>query len=74
MAASVLNSQRAVDMSIYVVRAFVRLRQELTSHEALRTELRQLKKSVASLDAETRRQRVYEAILGLMATGPQRSS
>jgi len=32
MAASVLNSPRAVEASIYVVRAFVRLRQVLASH------------------------------------------
>jgi DnaJ-domain-containing protein 1 len=35
MAASVLNSARAVEMSVYVVRAFVRLRELLTGNRAL---------------------------------------
>ena len=35
MAASVLNSPRAVEMSIYVVRAFVRLREMLASNRQL---------------------------------------
>jgi hypothetical protein len=55
MAATILNSPRAVEMSVYVVRAFVKLREVLV-------------KSVASLDAKTRRQfeEVYGAILSLM--------
>jgi hypothetical protein len=32
MAATVLNSPRAVEMSVYVVRAFVQLRELLASH------------------------------------------
>ena len=35
MAASVLNSDRAIEMSIYVVRAFVRLRELLSSNRKL---------------------------------------
>jgi hypothetical protein len=35
MAASVLNSPRAVEMSVYVVRAFVRLREILASNREL---------------------------------------
>ena len=35
MAASLLNSRRAVDTSIYVVRAFVRLREASTAHAEL---------------------------------------
>jgi GrpB-like predicted nucleotidyltransferase (UPF0157 family) len=54
-------------MSVYVVRAFVRLRRTLANHAELARELQQLKRSVATLDADTRRQfdLVYEAILGL---------
>jgi len=56
-------------MSVYVVRAFIRLRNSLASHAQLARELDLLKRSVATLDAGTRRQfdQVYEAILGLMA-------
>jgi hypothetical protein len=35
MAASVLNSLRAIEMSIYVVRAFVQLRELLASNKEL---------------------------------------
>jgi hypothetical protein len=69
MAASILNSPRAIQMSVYVVRAFVRFRKSLATHAALAKELAALKSSVATLDAETRRQfdQVYEAILSLMS-------
>jgi hypothetical protein len=69
MAATILNSPRAIQMSVYVVRAFVRFRKSLATHAELARELELLKRSVATLDADTRRQfdQVYEAILGLMA-------
>jgi predicted DNA binding protein len=68
MAATILNSPRAVEMSVYVVRAFVKLREVLASHSELAQKLETLEKSVASLDATTRRQfqEVYGAILSLM--------
>lgn len=74
MAATILNSPRAVQMTVYVVRAFVRTRELLASHLELARELTALKKSVATLDADTRRQfdQVYEAILGLMNPGVRR--
>lgn len=68
MAATILNSPRAVEMSVYVVRAFVKLREVLASHVELARKLEALEKSVASLDANTRKQfeEVYAAILSLM--------
>ena len=42
MAASVLNSDRAVEMSLFVVRAFVRLREMLSTHRELATKLSEL--------------------------------
>ena len=59
---------------MYVVRAFVRLRRVLASHVELARELDELKRSVANLDADTKRQfdQVYEAILGLMGTSVRR--
>jgi hypothetical protein len=42
MAASVLNSPRAVEMSLFVVRAFVRLRETLAKHKALAAKLAEL--------------------------------
>ena len=40
MAASVLNSQRAIDMSIYVVRAFIKLREGAAIHAEFGGKLR----------------------------------
>jgi phage regulator Rha-like protein len=69
MAATVLNSPRAEQMSVYVVRAFVKMRESLTAHTELARELVTLKGRVDTLDADTRKQfdQVYEAILGLMS-------
>ena len=68
MAATVLNSPRAVQMSVYVVRAFVKLREILASNADLARKLEALEKSVATLDAGTRQQfeEVYRAIRALM--------
>lgn len=68
MAATVLNSPRAVEMSVYVVRAFVKLRELLASNTELARKLEALEKSVATLDAKTRKQfeEVYGAIRALM--------
>jgi phage regulator Rha-like protein len=47
MAASVLNSPRAVEMSVYVVRAFVRLREMLASNRELARQFAQLEVAFA---------------------------
>jgi len=75
MAATILNSPRAVQMSVYVVRAFVKLRQALASNAAMARRLETLERSVAALDLDTRKQfdQVYEAILGLMGSAPRRN-
>jgi hypothetical protein len=74
MAATVLSSPRAVAMSLHVVRAFVRLREVLASNVTLALKLEALERSVAALEADTRRQfdQVYEAILGLMNPASKR--
>jgi len=75
MAAMVLNSPRAVQMSVYVVRAFVKLREVLASNTTLARRLETLERSVAALDSDTRKQfdQVYEAILSLMQPGRRRN-
>jgi hypothetical protein len=75
MAAAVLNSPRAVLMSVCLVRAFVKLRQELASTSILARRLNVLERSVAALNLETRKQfdQVYEAILGLMSSPSKKS-
>jgi hypothetical protein len=44
MAATVLNSPRAVEMSLYVVRAFIRLRELLAANSALARQLDELER------------------------------
>lgn len=62
MAASVLNSARAVEMSMFVVRTFVRLRQMLASNAELARKLAALEKRH---DAQFKV--VFDAIRQLMA-------
>jgi len=52
MAASVLNSSGAVEMSIYVVRAFLRLRETLASHKALAAKLAELEQRLETHDGK----------------------
>jgi hypothetical protein len=76
MAATLLNSPRAVEVSIYVVRAFVRLREVLTSSSELAAKLDALeqKTELLSLQHETfagntraQLKQVFEALRQLMA-------
>ena len=50
MAASVLNSRRAVEVSVFVVRAFVKIRRILSEHRALAQRLLQLERKLADHD------------------------
>jgi len=64
MAATVLNSPRAVEISLYIVRAFVHLRQFAQTHEELAAKLDQLETKVAGHDDTIRN--LVEAIRQLM--------
>lgn len=55
MAASILKSARAVEMSVFVVRAFVRLRVLARTHAELAVQLEALERKVAGHDADLRR-------------------
>lgn len=68
MAASVLNSKRAVEMSIFVVRAFVRMREALASNQQILTKLTELERQVEGHDASI--QELVEAIRELMEPPP----
>jgi len=50
MAASVLNSSRAVEVSIFVVRAFVQLREMLSSNKRLAHKLNEMERKLATHD------------------------
>ena len=65
MAASVLNSARAVEMSVYVVRAFVRLRDLARTHAELAKQLAALERRVTGHDDELKQ--VLAALRHLLA-------
>ena len=46
MAANVLNSERAVQMSVFVVRAFVKMRETLATHHELAQKLKDLEQNL----------------------------
>jgi phage regulator Rha-like protein len=64
MAATVLNSERAVEMSVFVVRAFVRLREMLATNQQLAGKLDELERRLDTHDASI--QELIEAIRELM--------
>ena len=65
MAASVLNSPRAVQMSLYVVRAFLKLREWVAGQAHLAAKLAELERRVAGHDQELKA--VVRAIRRLIA-------
>ncbi len=64
MAATVLNSPRAVEMSVFVVRAFVRLRSLARTHANLTRALAALERRVTGHDEELKQ--VIAALRGLI--------
>ncbi len=64
MAASVLNSPRAVEMSVFVVRAFLRLREWVASQADLARKLDQLERRVSAHDDDL--QEIVRAIRALV--------
>jgi hypothetical protein len=65
MAATVLNSERAVQMSVFVVRAFVRLREMLATNRRLAGKLFELENRLDTHDSTI--QDLIEAIKELMS-------
>jgi hypothetical protein len=55
MAANVLNGSRAVQMSVFVVRAFIKMRHVFTANESLMGKLRELEQQLTKrLDSHER--------------------
>ena len=52
MAANVLNSRRAIEVSVYIVRAFVGLRQALAAHKDLALKLEALERKTEALSVK----------------------
>jgi hypothetical protein len=64
MVASVLNVPRAIEVSVYVVRAFIKLREMLGTHKELALKLAELEKRIAVHDEDITA--LFEAIRQLM--------
>ena len=64
MAATVLNSEQAVEMSVYVVRAFVRLREALAANKELATRIEELEVHLETHDGTI--QEIIRVIKDLM--------
>lgn len=64
MLSSVLNSERAIQVNVAVMRAFVRLRKFLVNHEELGKSLRKLEIRMNRKDSEVRI--IFEAIRRLI--------
>jgi len=65
MLSSVLNSKRAIQVNIAIMRAFVKLREMVSLHKDLVGKLNELERKVSKHDKEI--QAIFEAIRQLMA-------
>jgi phage regulator Rha-like protein len=71
MAATVLSTKRAIEMSVFVVRAFVRLRDMLATNRKVAGKLAELERRLKGHDASI--QAIIEAIHELMAPAPRKT-
>ncbi len=71
MAASILNTPRATEVSVYVIRAFVKLRDLLSTHKELASKFTELEKKVDSHDRTI--QSLVAAIRRLLESPPSPS-
>ena len=69
MAATVLNSPHAVAMSIYIIRAFVKMREHLAANAAVLKRLAEIDKSLLLHDAALRD--IYQKLRPLLAPPPE---
>ena len=68
MAANILRSEQAVRMSVYVIRAFVRLREELVANAAVLKRLAEIDRTLLQHDAALRD--IYRKLLPLLRPPP----
>ena len=68
MAANILNSPRAVAMSVYVIRAFVKMRGELATNAAILKRLAEIDKTLLVHDVALRE--IFEKLRPLLAPPP----
>ena len=70
MLSSVLNSERAIQVNIAIMRAFVKLRQILSTHKELAHKLNELERKIEKHDVDI--QSIFGAIRQLMAPPPEK--
>jgi hypothetical protein len=68
MAANVLRSRRAVQMSVYVIRAFVRLREQIGANQAILKRLAEIDKTLLQHDTALRD--IYQKLRPLLQPPP----
>ena len=67
MAATVLNSPRAIAMSLYIIRAFVKMREDLAANSAILKRLAEIDKTLLIHDGAVRE--IYQKLRPLLEPG-----
>lgn len=70
MLSTVLNSERAIQVNIAIMRAFVKLREILSTHKELAYKLAELERKIEKHDTEI--QAIFDAIRQLMEPPPEK--
>ena len=68
MAATVLNSPRAIAMSLYIIRAFVKMREDLAANSAILKRLAEIDKTLLIHDGAVRE--IYQKLRPLLEPPP----
>jgi hypothetical protein len=68
-AANVLRSDRAIAMSVYVIRAFIEQREKLAANAAILRRLAEIDKTL--LEHDTALREIYQKLLPLLAPSPE---
>ena len=68
MAANILRSEQAVHMSIFIIRAFVRLREQIAANATILKRLAEIDKTLLQNDAALRD--IYRKLLPLLQPLP----
>ncbi len=69
MAATVLNSSRAIEMSVFIVRAFARMREALAHNQGIVSKLAELERRVENHDVDI--EDLMEAVREMMIPPPR---
>jgi hypothetical protein len=68
-AANILRSDRAIAMSVYVIRAFIEQREKVTANAAILKRLAEIDKTL--LEHDTALREIYQKLLPLLAPPPE---